>query len=119
MLKIVVLAFCFLFCACYVNERGISARYYNDCREYYDAAGVYHKACDENIVDFSDAKKLVPNKKSKAELELENARAQEKDFAELDRVEEQIIKEEEEKARQIRRQNLQRKNQSELESRDF
>ena len=52
------------FSACYVNERGVSARYYNDCREFYDASGMYHKVCDENIIDFADIKKL-PTKKTK------------------------------------------------------
>lgn len=36
----------------YFNERGVSGRYYNGCREYYDVMGVYHKVCDENIVDY-------------------------------------------------------------------
>lgn len=39
-----------------INKRGISLTYYNDCREYYDARGYYHKACDENIIDFADVK---------------------------------------------------------------
>ena len=53
----------------YFNERGVSARYYNDCKEYYDAAGVYHKKCDENIIDYPDAntfKKLAPKKQEPA-----------------------------------------------------
>jgi len=44
-----------LFSGC-MNKRGISATYYNDCREYYDARGYYHKSCDENLVEFSDVK---------------------------------------------------------------
>ncbi|MDF1882244.1 hypothetical protein JHD50_13195 [Sulfurimonas sp. MAG313] len=40
-----------------LNKRGISSTYYNDCREYYDARGYYHKKCDENIVDYSDMAK--------------------------------------------------------------
>jgi len=43
------------FSAC-MNKRGISTRYYNDCREYYDARGYYHKTCDENLVEFEDVK---------------------------------------------------------------
>ena len=43
------------FSAC-MNKRGISATYYNDCREYYDARGYYHKSCDENLIEFSDVK---------------------------------------------------------------
>ncbi|MCK9256823.1 MAG: hypothetical protein M0P02_01970 [Sulfurospirillaceae bacterium] len=46
----------------YVNERGISSRYYNDCKEYYDSTGYYHKNCDENIIDFSS---LNPSKTTK------------------------------------------------------
>ncbi len=47
-----------LFSGC-MNKRGISASYYNDCREYYDARGYYHKSCDENLVEFSDVKEGV------------------------------------------------------------
>lgn len=39
-----------------VNKRGISSTYYNDCKEYYDERGYYHKDCDENLVEFSDIK---------------------------------------------------------------
>ena len=39
-----------------INKRGISATYYNDCREYYDARGYYHKDCDENLIEFADVK---------------------------------------------------------------
>ena len=42
-----------LFSGC-LNKRGISSSYYNDCREYYDARGYYHKSCDENLVEFED-----------------------------------------------------------------
>ncbi len=51
-----------LFNGClYVNDRGISGEYYNDCHEYYDSMGVYHKKCDENIVEFKDVKNGVKN----------------------------------------------------------
>jgi len=39
-----------------MNKRGISTTYYNDCREYYDARGYYHKDCDENLIEFADVK---------------------------------------------------------------
>jgi len=42
-----------LFSGC-LNKRGISSTYYNDCREYYDARGYYHKVCDDNLVEFQD-----------------------------------------------------------------
>jgi len=44
-----------IFSGC-VNERGISSKYYNDCREYYDARGYYRTDCDENIIEFEDVK---------------------------------------------------------------
>ena len=37
-----------------VNKRGISHRYYNECKEYYDLQGYYHKECDENLVEFDE-----------------------------------------------------------------
>lgn len=37
----------------FVNERGVSTNYYNDCKEYYDATGTYRKDCPKNIVDWS------------------------------------------------------------------
>ena len=40
----------------YFNDRGVSHRYYSDCKEYYDGMGIYHKECDENLVDY----KIVP-----------------------------------------------------------
>lgn len=39
------------FSACFFNERGISNRLYDDCKEYYDASGTYHKDCPKNWVD--------------------------------------------------------------------
>lgn len=63
-MKRILVVFSILFLqGCYFNERGISGRYYNDCKEYYDAAGIYHKKCDENYVDYEEikdgAKKLI------------------------------------------------------------
>jgi len=34
-------------------------RYYNNCEEYYDAQGYYHKKCDNNLVDYNEVKKAV------------------------------------------------------------
>ncbi|WP_231723670.1 hypothetical protein [Campylobacter iguaniorum] len=51
LINFILLAFLLQGCL-WVNERGISNRYYNDCKEYYDAAGIYHKTCDENLVDW-------------------------------------------------------------------
>ncbi|MBE0492048.1 MAG: hypothetical protein IBX44_07335 [Sulfurospirillum sp.] len=47
----------FLFSGClYVNDRGIDTHYYNTCKEYYDSMGVYHKQCDENLLEFQSIK---------------------------------------------------------------
>ena len=46
------------FAGCF-NERGVSLRYYNDCEEYYDAQGYYHKQCDKNMFDYSDIGKAL------------------------------------------------------------
>lgn len=35
-----------IFSGC-VGKRGISLKYYNDCNEYYDMQGYYHKDCDD------------------------------------------------------------------------
>ncbi len=35
----------------YLNDRGVSTKYYNDCREYYDSMGIYHKKCDKNLIE--------------------------------------------------------------------
>lgn len=85
-----------VFSACYLNERGISSTYYNDCKAYYDAAGVYHEGCEPNIIEFSDAKKLVNAKKTAVQQELERANQERaKDEAAIDKLEEDFQKEEE------------------------
>lgn len=50
---IIFIILIFLFQGCFwINQRGVSDRYYNDCKEYYDVAGVYHKSCDKNIINW-------------------------------------------------------------------
>ena len=47
----------YLFSGC-VNKHGISAKYYSDCKEYYDFQGYYHKECGEDdIVTYKQIKK--------------------------------------------------------------
>jgi hypothetical protein len=55
-----------LFSGC-VNKHGISAKYYSECKEYYDYQGYYHKECGEDDVvtykemgDFFKKKKPEP-----------------------------------------------------------
>jgi hypothetical protein len=53
---IILLSTLFLGC---VNQRGISLKYNNHCKEYYDIQGKYHKVCDENeILEFETVKQL-------------------------------------------------------------
>ncbi len=33
-----------------VNKHGISAKYYSECKEYYDLQGFYHKECGEDDI---------------------------------------------------------------------
>ncbi len=47
-----LIASIFIFSGC-VNKHGISAKYYSDCKEYYDLQGYYHKECgDDDIVTY-------------------------------------------------------------------
>ena len=112
-----------VFSACYLNERGISSTYYNDCKAYYDAAGVYHEGCEPNIIEFSDAKKLVNAKKTAVQQELERANAQRaKDEAAIDKLEEDFEKEEEKaRKRATRAEELANKKeeQNSQETKDF
>lgn len=112
-----------VFSACYLNERGISSTYYNDCKAYYDAAGVYHEGCEPNIIEFSDAKKLVNAKKTAVQQELERANAQRaKDEAAIDKLEADFEKEEEQaRKRATRAEELANKKeeQNNQETKDF
>ena len=112
-----------VFSACYLNERGISSTYYNDCKAYYDAAGVYHEGCEPNIIEFSDAKKLVNAKKTAVQQELERANQERaKDEAAIDKLEEDFQKEEEQaRKRTTRAEELANKKeeQNNQETEDF
>ena len=112
-----------VFSACYLNERGISSTYYNDCKAYYDAAGVYHEGCEPNIIEFSDAKKLVNAKKTAVQQELERVNAQRaKDEAAIDKLEADFEKEEEQaRKRATRAEELENKKeeQNNQETKDF
>ncbi|MGM9996033.1 MAG: hypothetical protein ACI35K_06440 [Campylobacter sp.] len=112
-----------VFGACYLNERGISSTYYNDCKAYYDAAGVYNEGCEPNIIEFSDAKKLVNAKKTAVQQELERANQERaKDEAAIDKLEEDFQKEEEEaRKRTTRAEELANKKeeQNNQETKDF
>ncbi|MDF1882849.1 hypothetical protein JHD49_02730 [Sulfurimonas sp. SAG-AH-194-C21] len=52
-----------LFSGC-VNKHGISAKYYSDCKEYYDLQGYYHKECGEDdIMTYKEMGEALKKKK--------------------------------------------------------
>jgi hypothetical protein len=51
----IILIVLLLFEGClYFSDTGVSTKYYNKCKEYYDADGNYVKECPKNLVDYSD-----------------------------------------------------------------
>ena len=50
MIKIILLALTTLFLTGCINKHGISAKYYSDCKEYYDIQGYYHKECGKDDI---------------------------------------------------------------------
>lgn len=52
-----------LFSGC-VNKHGISAKYYSDCKEYYDLQGYYHKECGkDDIITYKEMGEALKKKK--------------------------------------------------------
>jgi hypothetical protein len=39
-----------------VNKKGISLKYYPECKEYYDYYGVYHEKCENNVYNTGSKK---------------------------------------------------------------
>jgi len=57
---ILLLTFFIFFTSGCINKHGISAKYYSDCKEYYDLQGYYHKECgDDDIITYKEIKKSV------------------------------------------------------------
>ncbi|MBW6487865.1 hypothetical protein [Sulfurimonas sp.] len=51
---LLIISTLFLFSACF-NKHGISAKYYSECKEYYDVQGYYHKECGkDDIVTYDE-----------------------------------------------------------------
>lgn len=50
MIKTILLILTTLFFTACVNKHGISAKYYSNCKEYYDLQGYYHKECGEDDI---------------------------------------------------------------------
>jgi len=57
---IILIAIAFSGC---VNKRGISTKYYSECKEYYDLQGFYHKDCDDEAITYKEMKNLLKKKK--------------------------------------------------------
>jgi len=55
MIKIYFLILLSLLLSGCMNKHGISAKYYSDCKEYYDLQGYYHKECGEDDIITYDA----------------------------------------------------------------
>ncbi|QOP46745.1 hypothetical protein FM071_08010 [Sulfurimonas paralvinellae] len=64
MLFLLLLSLSSFFLSGCVNKHGISAKYYSDCKEYYDLQGYYHKECgDDDIVTYKQMGDLIKKKK--------------------------------------------------------
>ena len=51
-----------------INKHGVSAKYYSDCKEYYDLQGYYHKDCgDDDIFTYKTIGDAFKEKKPKPE----------------------------------------------------
>jgi len=51
-----------------INKHGISAKYYSDCKEYYDLQGYYHKECgDDDVVTYEGIGEFIyPDEEKKS-----------------------------------------------------
>jgi len=66
MIKIILYLFISLFFTACVNKHGISAKYYSDCKEYYDVQGFYHKECgQDDIITYKEIYKAFDTPKEK------------------------------------------------------
>lgn len=63
MIKTILLISTLLFLSACVNRHGISAKYYSECKEYYDLQGFYHKECGEDdIVTYEEIGEALKTK---------------------------------------------------------
>jgi hypothetical protein len=63
MVKVIVLTFTVLLMSGCINKHGISAKYYSDCKEYYDMQGYYHKICGkDDIITYKEMQKKIVKK---------------------------------------------------------
>jgi hypothetical protein len=65
MIKLFLFLSLALFVTGCVNRHGISAKYYSDCKEYYDMQGYYHKKCgDDDIVTYKAMRDALKKKET-------------------------------------------------------
>jgi len=50
MIKFLLLMFTIFILSGCLNKHGISAKYYSECKEYYDLQGYYHRECGEDDI---------------------------------------------------------------------
>jgi len=66
MIKIILFILSIVIFSGCVGKRGVSLQYYNDCQEYYDLQGFYHKKCnDNNMVTYKEVKEDLKEKPKK------------------------------------------------------
>jgi len=66
MIKLILFLLFLLFTTGCVNKHGISAKYYSDCKEYYDLQGYYHKECGEDdLITYKEMKEALKKKDTK------------------------------------------------------
>ena len=62
-----------LFTGClYFNDRGVSAHLYDNCYSYYDENGNFIEKCDENLIDYDEAKESILEIKNQITTEVED-----------------------------------------------
>ncbi|MEA2099485.1 MAG: hypothetical protein U9P72_05070 [Campylobacterota bacterium] len=50
MAKVSIFILTLIFFTACVSREGISLKYHNECKEYYDMQGYYHKKCDDSMM---------------------------------------------------------------------
>ncbi|WP_434657251.1 hypothetical protein [Sulfurimonas sp. NW9] len=69
MIRIYLLVLFMLFFNGCLNKHGISAKYYSDCKEYYDFQGYYHKECgDDDIITYETMGKEIKKAAQKSKV---------------------------------------------------
>ena len=63
MIKITLLILTTLIFSSCVSKHGVSAKYYSECKEYYDLQGFYHKECgQDDIITYEEVGEMLKTK---------------------------------------------------------